>query len=144
MENKFPERIEAWLDARAPNDERLERMIEEWKTTVDEAAKSAAVKLEVENQSLSPGVEFDSELRARITSILRRIGLDPLTIPTAAGHDAGILASHLAAGMLFVRNPTGISHSPLESATTEDCVIGVRALTAVLEDLATRDRPPTN
>jgi N-carbamoyl-L-amino-acid hydrolase len=42
------------------------------------------------------------------------------------------------AGMLFVRNPTGVSHSPAEHAEPADCVTGVTALAAVLEDLACR------
>jgi N-carbamoyl-L-amino-acid hydrolase len=38
--------------------------------------------------------------------------------------------------MLFVRNPTGISHSPAEHADLADCEAGVTALAAVLADLA--------
>jgi N-carbamoyl-L-amino-acid hydrolase len=38
--------------------------------------------------------------------------------------------------MLFVRNPTGISHSPAEHAELADCLEGVVSLTSVLEDLA--------
>ncbi len=38
--------------------------------------------------------------------------------------------------MIFVRNPTGISHSPAEHAERDDCLAGVDALTAVLADLA--------
>jgi N-carbamoyl-L-amino-acid hydrolase len=38
--------------------------------------------------------------------------------------------------MLFVRNPTGISHAPEEGATDDDCRAGVDALAAVLRDLA--------
>jgi N-carbamoyl-L-amino-acid hydrolase len=37
--------------------------------------------------------------------------------------------------MLFVRNPTGISHSPEEFAETGDCLEGVDALTRVLTEL---------
>jgi len=40
--------------------------------------------------------------------------------------------------MLFVRNPTGTSHSPEESAELADCLAGVRALAAVVEELACR------
>jgi N-carbamoyl-L-amino-acid hydrolase len=40
--------------------------------------------------------------------------------------------------MLFVRNPTGISHAPAESASSEDCLAGVSALADVLEELACR------
>jgi beta-ureidopropionase / N-carbamoyl-L-amino-acid hydrolase len=38
--------------------------------------------------------------------------------------------------MLFVRNPSGVSHSPAEHAEMADCETGVSALTAVLADLA--------
>ena len=38
--------------------------------------------------------------------------------------------------MLFVRNPTGSSHTPEEFAEADDCHAGVEALTAVVRDLA--------
>ena len=38
--------------------------------------------------------------------------------------------------MIFVRNPTGVSHSPAEWAERGDCLAGVRALATVLADLA--------
>ena len=57
-------------------------------------------------------------------------------IPTAAGHDAGILsAAGIPTAMLFVRNPTGVSHSPAEHAETADCLVGVSALADTLERL---------
>ncbi|MFV0463166.1 MAG: allantoate amidohydrolase [Nostocoides sp.] len=58
-------------------------------------------------------------------------------IGTGAGHDAGIFANAgVPSVMLFVRNPTGISHSPEEFATESDCLAGVRALADVLTDLS--------
>jgi N-carbamoyl-L-amino-acid hydrolase len=41
--------------------------------------------------------------------------------------------------MLFVRNPTGVSHSPAEHAEREDCHAGVSALAACLADLVTHE-----
>jgi N-carbamoyl-L-amino-acid hydrolase len=38
--------------------------------------------------------------------------------------------------MLFVRNPSGVSHAPAEHAAAADCAAGVEALAAVLQDLA--------
>jgi N-carbamoyl-L-amino-acid hydrolase len=58
------------------------------------------------------------------------------SLSTAAGHDAGVLAHHVPTAMLFVRNPTGASHTPSESASEDDCITGATALTTVLEDLA--------
>jgi N-carbamoyl-L-amino-acid hydrolase len=57
-------------------------------------------------------------------------------LPTGAGHDAGVLSAHVPSAMLFVRNPSGVSHSPAETASDDDCEAGVRALADVLEDLA--------
>ncbi len=39
--------------------------------------------------------------------------------------------------MLFVRNPTGVSHSPAEFAERSDCLAGIDALVTVLEALST-------
>jgi allantoate deiminase len=36
--------------------------------------------------------------------------------------------------MLFVRCKGGVSHSPLESITLEDCAIGLQALTRFVRD----------
>jgi N-carbamoyl-L-amino-acid hydrolase len=75
-------------------------------------------------------VAFDALLTARIAGALP-------VIPTAAGHDAGILAAAgVPTAMLFVRNPTGVSHSPREWAERDDCLAGVSALATVLRDLA--------
>ena len=58
-------------------------------------------------------------------------------IPTQAGHDAGILSdAGIPTSMVFVRNPTGVSHSPAEHASDADCAAGVDALATVLAELA--------
>jgi N-carbamoyl-L-amino-acid hydrolase len=78
-------------------------------------------------------VHFDAELRDRLAATL---GGAPI-VGTGAGHDAGILAAAgVPTAMLFVRNPTGVSHSPAEHATDDDCAAGVTALARVLEELA--------
>nr|BFF27565.1 hypothetical protein GCM10025732_55300 [Glycomyces mayteni] len=77
-------------------------------------------------------MEFDASLRDRLADLLGGVPV----LPTGAGHDAGVLAAHVPTAMLFVRNPTGVSHAPGEGASDEDCAAGVDALAAVLRDLA--------
>jgi N-carbamoyl-L-amino-acid hydrolase len=89
-------------------------------------------------ESVTPAVDFDAALRDRMVTALAAAGIAAPVLPTGAGHDAGVLAARVPAGMLFVRNPTGVSHSPAEHAEPRDCATGVRALAAVLEDLACR------
>jgi len=100
-----------------------------------ERASRDGTSLDVTAESVSGAVVFDAALAASIAADHEE-GDWPI-IPTAAGHDAGILsAAGVPTAMLFVRNPTGVSHSPAESATLPDCHAGVTALADTLERLA--------
>ena len=92
--------------------------------------------LSVRQESYTPVVRFDQGLRDWIAGVLEAAGVKAPVLPTGAGHDAGVLAARVPTAMLFVRNPTGVSHSPAELADLADCEAGVRALALVLEDLA--------
>jgi N-carbamoyl-L-amino-acid hydrolase len=76
-------------------------------------------------------VAFDAALAQRLSRLLG----DAPILPTGAGHDAGVLSARVPTAMLFVRNPSGVSHSPAEHATDADCEAGIGALATVLEDL---------
>lgn len=136
--NAVPAAVHGWLDARAADDATMQRIVDEVSEAARLAAEPHGVEVAIGRVSATPGVSFAAELRDRITSGLARRGVDAPLIPTAAGHDAGILAPLVPTAMLFVRNPTGISHSPSEFATIEDCVAGIEALASVLEMLACR------
>ena len=125
--NAIPSRVQAWLDARAP-------------TTPPSRPGRARCRrrptdAQVTAESFSPLVEFGADLRDRLAKALAG---DVPVLPTGAGHDAGILSAFVPTAMLFVRNPTGVSHAPAEHATDEDCVAGVEALATVLEELSCR------
>ncbi len=118
--NAIPSRVTAWVDARAPRADAVRRVI-------------ASLGAPAAEESWTDETEFDRPLRERVAAVLG----DPMELGTGAGHDAGILAGKgIPAAMLFVRNPTGVSHSPAEFAEHADCLAGVEALTAVLQDLA--------
>jgi N-carbamoyl-L-amino-acid hydrolase len=131
-------RVSAWLDARAADGEALAAVVEQVLAAARSAAASHGVTLDVAHESATPAVEFDPRLRGRLASCLTARGITAPVLPTGAGHDAGVLAARLPAAMLFVRNPSGVSHSPAEHAVHADCEAGVVALAAVLEDLACR------
>jgi beta-ureidopropionase / N-carbamoyl-L-amino-acid hydrolase len=128
--------VSAWLDARAPDAAALEAVTGEVQVQAQAAADEHRVTLAVRRESFSPPVSFDPVLRSRVAAAVARACGDPPALPTGAGHDAGVLAARLPAAMLFVRNPTGVSHAPDEHATAADCASGVDALAAVLADLA--------
>jgi beta-ureidopropionase / N-carbamoyl-L-amino-acid hydrolase len=136
--NSVAGRVLAWLDARAEQDQTLDWLVAAFQLAVDEAAGRNGLTVELECESRSPAVAFDRDLAGRLDACLRDRGLEPVELPTAAGHDAGALAGSIPTAMLFVRNPTGISHSPAETAELDDCLAGVKALAAVVEELACR------
>ena len=137
--NSVPERVSAWLDARAGEEQRLDWLLAAFEAAVEDAAGRNGLTAELAGESRSPGVEFDRALTDRLDARLRASGLEPPRLPTAAGHDAGALATAaVPTAMLFVRNPTGTSHSPAETAEVDDCLVGVEALAAVIEELACR------
>jgi beta-ureidopropionase / N-carbamoyl-L-amino-acid hydrolase len=130
--------VRAWLDARAPDEARLEKTVTTVRSVSERASVAHGVALSVRQESYTPAVRFDEGLRQRVAGVLAGAGIAAPVLPTGAGHDAGVLAARVPTAMLFVRNPTGVSHSPAEHAELADCEAGVCALAAVLEDLARR------
>jgi beta-ureidopropionase / N-carbamoyl-L-amino-acid hydrolase len=125
--NAIPSQVTAWLDARGPAADRVRRLVDEL------AAAAEAEGGSLVEESWTEQTPFDAGLIDR----LRRSLPEAPVLATGAGHDAGILANAgIPAGMLFVRNPTGISHSPAEHAEPADCHQGVRALSTVIAELA--------
>jgi N-carbamoyl-L-amino-acid hydrolase len=121
--NAIPSLVRAWLDARGGDEATVRAVVD---------AVGAAAGTEPVEESWSPEVTFDAPLRDSVATLLDGAPV----LPTGAGHDAGILAgAGVPTAMLFVRNPTGVSHSPAEHAERDDCLAGVEALATVLADL---------
>ncbi|MER5280298.1 allantoate amidohydrolase [Streptomyces sp. NPDC002809] len=141
--NAIPSLVRGWLDSRAADQDTLDTVVAGIERAAREHAGRAGIDLDVVRESFTPVVEFQHALRDELGAILkgsaiRDTGRDVPVLGTGAGHDAGILSASVPTAMLFVRNPTGISHSPAEYAAEDDCVAGVIALADVLEGLACR------
>ncbi|WP_424215531.1 allantoate amidohydrolase [Streptomyces sp. BI20] len=150
--NAVPSLVRGWLDARAADQAGLDAVVAGVEAAAREHATVDGLDLAITRESFTPIVEFAHGLRDEIAAILgggadagvgagAGAGVPSLSVPvlgTGAGHDAGILSDAIPTAMLFVRNPTGVSHSPAEFAEEDDCVAGVLALTDVLEGLACR------
>lgn len=131
--NAIPSLVRGWLDSRAPDQAALDTVLAAVERAARERAERDGTDVAVVRESFTPVVEFEHALRDEIGRIL---GGSVPVLGTGAGHDAGILSASVPTAMLFVRNPSGVSHSPAEYAAEDDCVAGVRALADVLEGLA--------
>jgi acetylornithine deacetylase/succinyl-diaminopimelate desuccinylase-like protein len=119
--NVVPERVRLTVDARAPNQDRLDRLVSE-------------LGLE-EAHYVIPSVELAP---AVLREEVERRGLPVVELPSGAGHDAGVLAAAgVESSMLFVRSLNGgASHSPEEHSSDEDIELAVEVLAATLRRLA--------
>ncbi|ASO22450.1 N-carbamoyl-L-amino-acid hydrolase [Actinoalloteichus hoggarensis] len=130
--NVIASSVDLWLDARAEDDARTRTVVDRIREAATEAAEAEGCAVRITEESYGDTVVFDSTLRDDLSAALGGVP----ALPTGAGHDAGVLAARVPTAMLFVRNPTGVSHAPAEHAEPEDCEAGVQALTTVLEKLA--------
>ena len=121
--NVVPGRVRLTVDARAPDAERLERLLE-------------AIGLEP-GADVTP-VAMAQTVRGALIQELEARGLPTPDLASGAGHDAGVLAAAgVEAGMLFVRSLNGgVSHSPDELSSDEDVELAVDVLAGTLRRLA--------
>ncbi|MEU5579863.1 allantoate amidohydrolase [Streptomyces huasconensis] len=137
--NAIPSLVRGWLDSRAADQATLDTVVTGVEKAAREYAERHGIDLDVVRESFTPVVEFEDALRDELGAILGGAAERPVPVlGTGAGHDAGILSASIPTAMLFVRNPTGVSHSPAEYAAEDDCLAGVAALADVLEGLACR------
>lgn len=128
--NAIAAHASAWLDARAADSDTLDRLVTAIQQRAEERARHDGTRVTLEAESVTAEVAFAGDV-----SRLAALELGAPVLPTGAGHDAGVLSKHVDTGMLFVRNPTGISHAPQESASDADCAVGVEKLTDLLARL---------
>ncbi len=121
--NVIPERVRISVDARAPDAERLNHLIE-------------AIGFEPVHKT--PPAAMAEEPRHVLLDELESRGLPAIELPSGAGHDAGILAAAgVPSAMLFVRSLNGgVSHSPDELSSEGDVALAIDVLSASVVRLA--------
>ncbi|HZH24207.1 MAG TPA: M20/M25/M40 family metallo-hydrolase, partial [Solirubrobacteraceae bacterium] len=123
-----PSGVRLWIDGRTPDPERLTGWRDALEAAAADLAARSGVEIELATASHTEGVTFDR-------AVLDAIGELPRLV-CFAGHDAGILAQCLPAGMVFVRNATGVSHAPEEHVELEDAAVAATVVQRALARLA--------
>ena len=122
--NVIPSRVRLSLDVRAPDTERLDRLIE---------------SIGFEPSYRVEPVLFEGTAREAIRAEIEARELGVVELSSGAGHDAGIVAAAgVDSAMLFVRSlNAGVSHSPDELSSPPDVELAVDVLAGALRRLAT-------
>lgn len=121
--NVIPGRVRLTIDARAPDDERLTRLLD---------------ALGIDSEGVTPPTPLGGPPADALRVAIAERGLPVVELASGAGHDAGVLArAGVPSAMLFVRAlHDGVSHSPDELSSPEDVALAVDVLTGALDRLA--------
>jgi len=120
--NVIPGRVRLTIDARAPDDDRLARLLD---------------ALGIEPDGVTPPTPLGGPPADALRAAIAGRGLPLVELASGAGHDAGVLArAGVPSAMLFVRALRGgVSHSPDELSSPEDVALAVDVLTDALDRL---------
>lgn len=129
--NVIASRVDFWLDVRHPDDAVTAALVERIHGQAQVIAAEEGCRVELREESLSSTVHFDPGLQKELQLALP----DAPVLDTGAGHDAGVLAPYVPTAMVFVRNPSGVSHSPEEHVIDEDAETGAQTLADALHGL---------
>lgn len=105
-------------------------------------AAQDGVELDWKRVSSAPPAAVDERLLTIQEGVVGDLGIEPLKLPSGAGHDAMQFARDVPTAMFFVRSRGGISHNPGEFSSLQDCAIAAHALSGLLRTLLSRTNHP--
>ncbi len=139
--NVVPGRCQFTLDLRAPNDAQRDAMVADVLAQLTAICERRGVHHSVEQTMRAAAAPSASDWQQRWERAVDSLGVPLYRMPSGAGHDAMKLHEVMPQAMLFVRGQnSGISHNPLESTTSDDIDLAVKAFQQLLNQLAT-DQP---
>ena len=135
--NVVPGRCEFTLDLRAPTDTQRDALVHDVLQALHAICERRGVQAHTEEMMRAAAAPSAPAWQQRWARALQALGAPLHRLPSGAGHDAMKLHEVMPQAMLFVRGlNSGISHNPLESTSSDDIDLGVRAFQQLLEQLA--------
>ncbi|MFZ5675716.1 MAG: allantoate amidohydrolase [Pseudomonadota bacterium] len=134
--NVIPGHVTISLDMRARTDEILKDMVARIDGEVARIAAARGVGMKIQTVLETRAAPCSPELIDRLAAAVRSAGVEPLHLPSGAGHDGMAIAALAPIAMIFVRCEKGISHSPLEAVEARDVTVAVQVLQRFINDMA--------
>jgi N-carbamoyl-L-amino-acid hydrolase len=136
--NVVPGRCTFSLDVRATTDAVRDACADDIRAELAAICARRGLHFKLEETMRAAAAPSAPAWQQRWESAVQALGLPLFHLPSGAGHDAMKLHEIMPQAMLFVRGlNAGISHNPLESITSDDADLCVRAFAKLLDQLAT-------
>ncbi|GKT22164.1 2-oxo-4-hydroxy-4-carboxy-5-ureidoimidazoline decarboxylase [Acidovorax sp. SUPP3334] len=136
--NVVPGRCQFSLDLRAPTDPQRDALVADALAALQSIATRRGLHYTLEETMRAAAAPSAPAWQQRWERAVDALGVPVHRMPSGAGHDAMKLHEIMPQAMLFVRGLNGgISHTPLESTTSDDMQLAVDAFSHLLNQLAT-------
>ncbi|WHY62605.1 M20 family metallo-hydrolase [Cytobacillus firmus] len=133
--NVIAQEVILTVDIRDIFEETRDQLLDLIKTEAVKIAEERGIEVQMNLNAKIKPLPIDESLQAGIAESLEKFDINPVYIPSGAGHDTMIVGTEMPAAMLFVRSRDGISHNPREWTSLNDCVYGVHVLKHFVEGL---------
>jgi N-carbamoyl-L-amino-acid hydrolase len=132
----IPGHAEMQVQFRDADPERLALFETALQELVADADRAGPCHVAIEAMAQSEPRPMDAGFQAQIEAAAQRNapGMH-MRLPSAAGHDAGVLSYRMPAGMMFIPSLAGISHHWSENSKEEDIVLGAQVLADAAEHI---------
>jgi beta-ureidopropionase / N-carbamoyl-L-amino-acid hydrolase len=126
--NVVPGLVRHSIELRDLSETTISEMAAEIEVAARRIAGETGTAVTLTQTSRHAGAPADPAVLESIEQSAALLGLEHLRMPSGAGHDAQMLARICPMGMIFVPSRDGISHSPAERTSWEDCSRGADVL----------------
>ena len=130
--NVIPGSASIGLEFRDTDMEALAAAEQELRRITDLAITTDLVEIEVIRHRFTTSVPITPDMQALVAEAAENCGFTWDPLPSGAGHDAQAVANIAPVAMIFVPSVDGISHSPEEYSTPQDCANGAQVLLELL------------
>ncbi|MGH7764140.1 MAG: hydantoinase/carbamoylase family amidase [Candidatus Dormibacteraceae bacterium] len=134
--NVVPGRATLVVEMRSLSSKSLDRAEEAVLEAARQAAGDFGCRASAEVGLAVDPVQMDPDIIDSLAKVCERSGRPWRHMTSGAGHDAGAMAAHVPAGMLFVPSRGGISHSPGEHTDDRLLVQGAQLLLEAVVEIA--------
>lgn len=134
--NVVPGEVRMTVEIRDLSDIKLARLGRKIESKAQQIASATNTQVEMKRSTHHDGAVSDPRLMDVVEKSARTLGYTSRRMPSGAGHDAQSMAVLGPMAMIFVPSVGGISHSPREFTTWEDCANGANVLLHAVQALA--------
>ena len=134
--NVIPGTVKLGVDIRSISKAARNSVVTLVKEFIDITAGKRGLSYTIETIAQDHPVEMHPTMIREIEEAVKSVGVEYMTMPSGAGHDAMHWAEVVPTGMVFIPCRDGISHNPAEFAEMDDIITGAAVLDKVLRKLS--------